>query len=155
MACAEANLVATFLHNLLCTVPSKGSGGHSDVLPAEELWDQATPPTWDPEITGGTALVGPGDDWPAKALLLGGEEAVDNEAELLITLDVTLTHEAGAFCPLDATIWKEVHATFELAVAIVARGAALPFRGNGVGTEGTGTPHSSAVHSFPSCLRQG
>lgn len=119
------------------------------------MWNQATPPAWDPEIAGGAAFIGPGDDGPSKTLLLSGTKAIDDEAELLVSLDITLAHEAGVWCPLDATIWEEVHATFELAVAVLTGWTALSFGGDGVCTERSGAQHSTAIHPFPSCLSEG
>lgn len=116
----EPDLVAASLHHLLGAVLARSAGGDRDVLPAEYLWDQATPLTRDSEIASGAALVGSGDDRPAKAVFLGGEEAVNDEAELLVVLHITLAHKAWVLRPLYATIWQEVHTAFELAVALLA-----------------------------------
>lgn len=145
MSSTESDLVATSPHHLLSAVLADSSGGDRDVHAAKNLWDQATLPTWDSEIASGAALVGSRDDWSAKTVLLGGKEAVDDEAELPVALNVALAHEARVLRPLNPAVWEEVHAACEVAVAVLAGRAALSFGCDWVSTEGARAQYSTAI----------
>ena len=150
VASTKPNLVTPPGDHLLGASSSCVAVPNCDVPLPKQLRNKATPIVRDPEVTRGAALVGPGDDRTSKALLLGWEEAINDEANWSIVFKITLTHEAGVGSPSHCPIGKEVDTAFEFAVAVFAAAAAFSLRHNWVGAEWAGTGHSAAVDTCPS-----